>query len=382
MATAGAKKIDAVLAAINKKQGKEVVNRLGKIKDRFKTEFIPTPSLVMNIALGGGWKKGTISETAGEHQSGKTSFWIQTIALLQKNDPEAICGWLETEGSFDMDYAVNVHGVDPDRLVVWEVTDDGAEKALDILDALIRTGEMKLVVVNSVTGLTPKKEFEGEMADQNVGLQARMMSKLMRKITGIVAKTKTHVAFINQFREKVGVLHGDPRTTTGGRALAFFATQRVDFNKVKIEKSDGFTEEEAIKISFRVRKNRAIYTNPYVKGSFVAVFGKGIDQIGEIAQLAPELGICQKSGAHIYYPNKENVVTLAGVEAHWGSKAEFMRFLEEHPDVREMFFQLIMEAKDAAKVNAALDDSEVAEIEAEAAAAEEAFGGEEGEGDV
>lgn len=337
-------KLDKVMAAINKKSGKVVVAKMIDMKEKLTAKFIPTPSLELNNALGGGWKRGAISETAGEHSSGKTSLWLETIALDQKMNPDSQWHWVETEGLFDWEYATKVHGIDPSRLYLTEVSDDGAESALDILEALLRTGELTGIVVNSVAGLTPKKEFEGQMADQNVGLQARMMSKLMRKIMGITAKTGTHVAFINQFREKVGVMHGDPRTTTGGRALAFFASQRLDVNKIKIESADGFTEDEAMKVGWRIRKNRAVFMrNPYVKGSYIAIYGEGIDQVGEIARLAPALGLCEKGGSWIYYPTKAGMTTIHGQEMKFQSSTLFMKFLEQHEDVKKMFFDAVME---------------------------------------
>lgn len=362
------------MQAINKKSGKVVVARMVDMKDKLTAKFIPTPSLELNNALGGGFKKGAISETAGEASSGKTSLWLEIIAADQKANPDSYWHWLETEGLFDWDYATNVHGVDPERLYLTEVTDDGAESALDVLEALLRTGELTGIVVNSVAGLTPKKEFEGQMGDQNVGLQARMMSKLMRKIMGVTAKTGTHVAFINQFREKVGVMHGDPRTTTGGRALAFFASQRVDVNKVKIEAADGFTEDEAMKVSWRIRKNRAMFMrNPYVKGSFVAIYGEGIDQVGEIARFAPKLGLCEKAGSWIYYPTKAAPATIHGTEMKFQSTALFMKFLEKHEDIKKMFFEAVMEKmkeQDSVLVEA-MSEEEIDGIKKEEEAAKE-----------
>lgn len=183
--------------------------------DDLRFEFIPTPSENINAALGGGFVRGRIAEVAGENSSGKTSLLLETIAQDMKRDPDAIYGWFETENSFDPDYAFNVKGIDPDRLIVWEVSDEGAESGLDTLEMLIRSNTLKMIGINSVTGLVPKKELTNEMEKQEVAIQARMMSKLMRKITAIAGKTKTAVVFVNQMRTNVGVMYGDPNTTTG-----------------------------------------------------------------------------------------------------------------------------------------------------------------------
>ena len=327
--------------------------------DELRYEFIPTPSENVNAALGGGFARGKIIEIAGENSSGKTSLALETIGLDHQTDPESIWGWLDTEGDFDAEYA-KMKGVDLDRLILWEVDDSGAESGLDTLEMLIRSNTLKGVVVNSVTGLVPKRELESEMEKQEVALQARMMSKLMRKITAICNRTKTSVIFINQWRTNVGVMFGDNNETTGGRALKYFSTQRITLRKVKVQKEDGITEDEGIKINVKVTKNRCVYDNPYKTTSYTVIFGQGIDTVRELAQLALDTGVASGSG-WIYVPNKENPMTWNGTELKFQGKTRFLDFIREHPDFQEY---LRNEIRGKIQLQS-LSEEEIAQIEEE-----------------
>lgn len=339
--------------------------------DELKYSFIPTPSENVNAALSGGFARGKIAEVGGESGSGKTSLCLETIGLDHQKNPESIWGWLDTEGDFDWDYAQK-KGIDPNRLMLWEVDDVGAEKGLDTLEMLIRSNVLTGVVVNSVTGLTPKKELENNMEKQEVAIQARMMSKLMRKIVAICNRTKTAILFINQTRTNVGVMYGDPNVTTGGKALAFFATQRIRMSKVKVQKEDGVTDDEAMKVNVRVAKNRAAHDNPYKLTSFIVLYGEGIDAAREIGQHCIDHGIVEVGGSWHYYPSKANPVTIDGIEMKFNSKGKFLQAIRDNEAVRiEMKTQLDAAGSMAQVMGA----DEIAAIEAEEKALEEEFAG-------
>lgn len=348
---------------------KHVLSFASDRKDELRYEFIPTPSENVNSALNGGFARGKIIEVAGESGSGKTSFMLETIGLDHKHDPESIWGWLDTEGDFDWDYATQ-KGIDPDRLMLWEVDDVGAESGLDTLEMLIRSNALKGVVVNSVTGLTPKKELENEMEKQEVALQARMMSKLMRKITAISNRTKTSVVFINQLRTNVGVMYGDPNTTTGGKALGFFATQRINLRKVKVQKEDGITEDDGIKVNVKVAKNRAAYDNPYKATSYTAIFGEGIDKIRELVALAQEFNIAT-TGSWIYVgTSKEDCMEWNDEKLAFNGKAKFLDYVRNNEDFQDWLLEEIR----TKRTHKTLSAEEIETIENEEKALELAFG--------
>lgn len=359
------KLLNKVMGDINKKAGRTVIGRTTdpEIADLVRIEFLPTPSVEMNVMLGGGFPRGKIIELFGEHASGKTSMAIETMALDMKNDPDAYWGWYETEGSFDIDYAKQFDGFDEDRLIIWHIEDEGAEKGLDFLEAMLRTGQFKGIIVNSVAGLTPAKEMESELAKQDIALQARMMSKLMRKITGVASKNKTLMVFINQFRTNVGAMFGDPNVTTGGRALSFYATQRIGMRKVKLEKADGITEEEGMKVSARVAKNRVAHGNPYKACKYTALYGEGIDRTRGVALMAIENNIVQ-GGSWIYYPNKDMMANLPdGSPAKWNGMAKFVEYLKDNQDFVELLKdQIETKAKSGSILVESLDEDEIAAI--------------------
>lgn len=327
-----AKVLGKVMGDINKKAGRTVIGTLKDpdIAEQATITFIKTPSIELNGALNGGFALGKIVELMGENSSGKTSVAIETMAMDMAADPNAYWGWYETEGSFDLEYAKQFPGFDEDRLVIWYMEDEGAEKGLDFLESMLRTGMFKGIIVNSVAGLTPSREMESEMGKQDIALQARMMSKLMRKITAVANKNKTLMLFINQFRTNVGAMFGDPNVSTGGKALAFYATQRIAMRKVKLENNDGITDEEGLKISCRIAKNRVAFGNPYKAAKYTAIYGQGTDRVREVATFAVDYEIVEKSGAWIYFPSKANPATLAdGTEAKFQSKGKFIDALRD-----------------------------------------------------
>jgi recombination protein RecA len=359
------KLLGKVMGDINKKAGRTVIGTVKdpEIADLVKIDFLPTPSVEMNVMLNGGFPRGKIIELFGEHASGKTSMAIETMALDMKNDPDSYWGWYETEGSFDIEYARQFDGFDEDRLIIWHIEDEGAEKGLDFLEAMLRTGQFKGIIVNSVAGLTPAKEMESELAKQDIALQARMMSKLMRKITGVASKNKTVMIFINQFRTNVGAMFGDPNVTTGGRALAFYSTQRIGMRKVKLEKSDGISDDEGMKVSARVAKNRVAHGNPYKATKYTALYGEGIDRVRGVALTAVENEIVQ-GGSWIYYPNKDMMTTLPdGSPAKWNGMGKFVEYLKQHPDfVKLLADQIEAKAKAGSIKVDSLDEDEIQAI--------------------
>lgn len=328
------KLLNKVMGDINKKAGRTVIGRTTdpEIAELVRIDFMPTASVEMNLMLGGGFPKGKIIELFGEHASGKTSAAIETMAINMKDDPDSYWGWYETEGSFDIEYAKNFEGFDEDRLIIWHIEDEGAEKGLDFLEAMLRTGQFTGIVINSVAGLTPAREMESEMGKQDIALQARMMSKLMRKVTGVASKNKTTMLFINQFRTNVGAMFGDPNVTTGGRALSFYATQRIGMRKVKLEKSDGITDDEGMKVSCRVAKNRVAHGNPYKACKYTAIYGKGTDRVRGVANMAIEAGVVEQGGSWIYYPNKAQPATINGQEMRFQGSARFIDFVRDNEE--------------------------------------------------
>ncbi len=380
--------LDKIIDGINKKAGKVVVDRAVNMMEQLKIEFIPTPSLELNMAMGGGCAVGRVIEFAGEQSSGKTSMALEIISDDQKVHPEGVWGWFETEASYDPDYAKDVHGVDLNRIIYWDMDDLGAENGLDVLEALIRSNDLRGVVVNSVAGLSTIREMNSQMAEVGVAETARMMSKLMRKIVAIANKTKTTCIFINQFRATMDKYK--PTVTTGGKALGFFASQRVDFNKIKLEAKDGYDEEEAMKVQCRVRKNRCTYTNPYKKCQYIVKYGEGIDLIGEITNAACEQGILRKSGAWIFYEKDdgdcvvrdgvmvvqkdESVIQQDGVLMKWNGAAKLLAFFQNNPDFYTEIRTLMMARLLAGEVKTmGLDVEEVDQIVAEDAELAEVF---------
>lgn len=337
-------KIKQALAGINSKLGANTVGTLTqKIKD-FEIIQHATKCMAFNQMLHGGLVEGGIIEFYGPPDSGKTSMALDFLGYMMNNDPDFTAAWYETEGLFDSDFAINTFGIDPERLTAYETLETGgAEKGLDVFESLIRSGLYNCIVCNTVAGLTPKVELEGNMEDQQVAAQARMMSKLMRKIVAVARKRHCMVIFINQVRTNVGGYKGGD-ISVGGQALRFFASQRVNFRGGFIEAEDktkGYDPELFKKIDCSTKKNRLNHgKNPYQKCTYFVEYGVGIDMVGELPDIVIDLGILVKNGNYFVEPSgkvdaKGKVIpklAADGSKIQWNGAGAFRKHLREHPE--------------------------------------------------
>jgi recombination protein RecA len=310
-----AKALDMALAQIDKQYGKGAIMRMGE-RPSMAIEAVPTGALSLDLALGiGGLPRGRVTEIFGPESSGKSTLAMHVVAEAQRNG--GVCAYIDAEHAMDPIYAKAI-GVDIDQLLISQP--DTGEQALEISDMLVRSGAIDVVVIDSVAALTPKAEIEGEMGDSHVGLQARLMSQALRKLTGNLNKTKTIMIFINQLREKIGVMFGSPETTPGGRALKFYSSVRLDIRRIESLK-DG-AEVVGNRTRVKVVKNKV--SPPFKQAEFDIMYGKGISREGSLLDMAVDLGIVKKSGAWFTYDGEQLGQGRENAKAFLGATPEIM----------------------------------------------------------
>lgn len=344
--TAGKQKaLNLVLNQIERSFGKGAIMRLGDAT-RMKVETIPSGALTLDLALGGGLPKGRVIEIYGPESSGKTTLALHALAEVQKNG--GIAAFVDAEHALDPTYAGSL-GVDIANLLVSQP--DTGESALEIVDQLVRSAAVDIVVVDSVAALVPRAEIEGEMGDIHVGLQARLMSQALRKITGNIGKSGCTVIFLNQLRQKIGVTYGNPETTTGGNALKFYASVRLDIRRIQTLKKG--TEEFGNRVKVKVAKNKV--APPFRIAEFDIIFGKGISTLGCVIDLAEETSVIVRKGAWYSY-NGDNISQ---------GRDNAVKYLEENPEVAQEVQQKVRQKLEMGAVVSANSVMAVGDEEAE-----------------
>lgn len=364
-----------VMDAQNTKAGEVVVGYGNEIAKPLV--FLPMPSGEWNLITGGGIPRGRITEIFGNQSSGKTSAVLEAIGEDMARDPEAVWLWGETEEPFDLKYATEIHGIDPQRFILVEQSESGGEDMIDLMEPYLRSGAVKGFGMNSVAGLAPKKELNDSVGKDNIALQARMMSRLMRKWGAIINKRNLYAIFINQMRTNVGAMFGDPNVTTGGRALSFWASLRIGLNKLQFEESEAkvFPKEEFMKVGMRIAKNRCVYDNPYKKGSYVVEYGVGVDKFGHIIDQAPLVGALRKAGSNLYYEDADGEQIIApeatingklenDVPLKWKGRGALRTFMKENVWFLEELTDKVNQAAVKGELVATYqDEEELKEIE-------------------
>ena len=331
------KALDAALAQIEKQFGKGSVMKLGDNAKNMNIEAVPTGSLSLDIALGiGGMPRGRIIEIYGPESSGKTTVALHVVAEVQKQG--GIAGFIDAEHALDPVYAKNI-GVDIDNLYISQP--DSGEQALEITETMVRSGAIDVLIIDSVAALVPKAEIDGEMGDSHVGLHARLMSQALRKLTAVISKTNCVVIFINQLREKVGVMFGNPETTTGGRALKFYSSVRMEVRRVETIKTGG--EGVGNRTRVKIVKNKV--SPPFKEAEFDIMFGQGISKEGDILDLAAKCDVVVKSGAWYAYLGEKIGQGRENAKQYLRENPDVMKEIEEK--VREIY----LADKDAEKAD-------------------------------
>ena len=315
------KALDAAIAKLEKDFGKGTVMKLGDPAAQVSVETIPTGSLSLDIALGlGGVPRGRVVEIYGPESSGKTTVALHMISEVQKRG--GIAGFIDAEHALDPVYARNI-GVDIDELYISQP--DSGDQALEITETMVRSGAIDIIVVDSVAALVPKQEIEGDMGDTHVGLQARLMSQALRKLTPVISKSNCVVIFINQLREKVGVMFGNPETTTGGRALKFYSSVRMDVRRTETLKQGGEMVGNHVRV--KIVKNKI--APPFKEAEFDIMFGKGISREGDILDLATKIDLVNKSGAWYAYNGEKIGQGRENAKSYLAAHPEIMEEIEE-----------------------------------------------------
>ena len=336
--------LEAAIGQIEKQYGQGSVMKLGDNSNTMKVETCPSGSISLDIALGqGGLPKGRVVEIYGPESSGKTTVALHAVAEIQKRG--GIAGFIDAEHALDPNYAQNI-GVDIDNLYISQP--DNGEQALEIAETMVRSGAVDIIIVDSVAALVPKAEIDGDMGDSHIGLQARLMSQALRKLTAVISKTNCIVIFINQLREKVGVIFGNPETTTGGRALKFYASVRLDVRRIESIKQQG----EIIGNRTRIKVVKNKIAPPFREAEFDIMFGKGISKEGDILDVASDIDIINKSGAWYAYEG----------EKIGQGRENAKLFLAEHKDICDKIEAMIREHYD---LEGAIKSDTATEVEEE-----------------